>query len=116
MLGGQAFDQNFDHEGFGAHLRQALPEGQDEEIVEAHGFELAHLDAQRRQPEGRLTGLEELARMGLEGQHCRRRAELACLGLGSGDDRLMTAMDAVKIAQRHDGMARFDRDLGMMTE
>ena len=61
------------------------------------------------QPEQRLAGVEESARMRLEGQRRRRPAERRARALRRRDHGLMAAMDAIEIADGDDRAAqRFD--------
>ncbi len=53
------------------------------------------------QPERFRRGAEELLRMRLEGEDAERGAALARQMLGLRDQRLMAAMHAVEIADRH---------------
>ena len=112
----QPLAQHLDDEGFGAALRHRPVEAEQIEIVDADGVELAQLDAEGRQAEGRLVGLEIGPRMRLEGEHAAGRVELARQAQRLADHLLMAEMQPVEIAQRDDGAARFDRDLGVVPE
>ena len=76
----------------------ALIEGEDEGLIETEGLEQLELHRQRRQPEERLIGGEELARVRLEDDG----AGAAALGLRDAfclvENRLMAAVDTVEIA------------------
>ena len=54
--------------------------------------------------------------MGLEGEHAAGCVELGGQAQRLADHLLMAEMQPVEIAQRDDGAARFDRDLGVMAE
>jgi hypothetical protein len=112
----EALAQHLDDEGFGALAGQLGIEMQHEQVVDAHGLELAGLDPQRRQAERRLVRAEELARMGLEGEDRVGGAEFARLLGGRGDHRLVAAMDAVEIAERDDRAPRLDGNLRIVAK
>ena len=112
----QPLAQHLDHEGFGALAGQLGVEMQYEQVVDADRLEMADPDAERRQAEGRLARREELARMRLEGEHRQAGAELAGAARRGADHRLMAAMHAVEIAERHHRAARLDRYLGVMSK
>jgi hypothetical protein len=75
-------------------------------LLRQHGLhavllEQPQLGRRQGQPERAGVGHEEAARMRLEGQrHDRRVQHLGVLG-GAVEQRLVTAMHAVEIAQRH---------------
>jgi hypothetical protein len=69
----------------------------------AQDFELHAFGAE---PEQRLVGRKELARMRLEGQDGRRRPARPRLLLGGFDQLLVAAMHAVEIAHRDDRAAQ----------
>ena len=107
----QARDQDLLDEGFGRSAGHRLVERQHIQQVDPERFELAHLGAQRRQPERCLLGPEPGARMGLEGQHAGRRTR-APGGLDRGaDHRAVALMHPVEIADRDDRAGRLVPDV-----
>ena len=70
---------------------------------------MAGLGPKGCESEGLLGGGENLARVGLEGEHGERRAEGARNALTLLDDRAMTQVDAIEIA---DGDHRAPRVCG----
>ena len=100
---GEAAHQNLAHEGFGAELGKRLVEGEHDELFDPQRLDEAHLDAERREPEGRQLRTEEAARVRLEGKHGKGCGERARDFSGLGDDRLMAAMNAVEIADGDHG-------------
>jgi len=63
----------------------------------------ANLGSQQGEAERTGVGHEEAARMGLEGEHDQRRAERGGVFGGLPEQRLVAAMHAVEIAERHGG-------------
>ncbi len=74
--------------------------------------------AQRGQARGRRLRREELARMRLEREHAARQAALACPGAEALQHRLVSAMDAVEIAdgQRNRRQHRIGTAVGKQHE
>ncbi len=71
------------------------------EQVDAEGLERAGLLVGGHQPERRFVGLEQPARMRVEGDHRQRRADGPGRRGRAGNHLLMPQVDAVEIAQRH---------------
>ena len=77
MARAEALGHDLGGEGLGAQRSQRLVEGNDEGLVEAERLEQLELQRQRRQPEERRVGREELARMRLEHHRARTAAFLS---------------------------------------
>ena len=101
MASAQPLQQHVVDEGVGRKGRERLVE-----VLRQHGLHAVLLQQpepgrRQGQPERPGVGHEEAARMRLEGQrHDRRVQHLGVLG-GAIEQRLMAAMHAVEIAQRH---------------
>ena len=101
MARAHALQQHVVDEGVGRQGGEGLVE-----VLRQHGLHAVLLQQpepgrRQGQPERAGVGHEEAARMGLEGQrHDRRVQHLGMLG-GAVEQRLMAAMHAVEVAQRH---------------
>jgi hypothetical protein len=109
-------DQHLANEIFGAQRSEFTAEMEIIEIGDTEAAEQPGLDAEGGQAEGRGGGLEDAARMRLEGEDGGRRAGLTRQGAGPGDDELMAEMNAVEIADRNGTAARARRKPGIMAE
>ncbi len=85
-------------EGFGAQARQLGSEIDDEGLVEPEGGEKLKLHRQRRQAKEGLVRREELAGMRLEHHGARALAQFLGKVAGAAEHRLMSAMNAIEIA------------------
>jgi len=84
------------------------------EQIDAETAQKLGLNSKRRQAKGRQPGLKDTARMRLEGQDTLLRAERARELTGLADDKLVTEMDAVEIADRDRAAARASRKPAVM--
>ena len=85
--------------------RESLVEGNLEEDVDAQRGQSLGAAGGVGQAKGRRVGLEQAARMRLEGDHRNRRAGRLSDRPGALQDRAVAAMDAVEIAERADTAA-----------
>ena len=99
----QLLHQHLLDERLGGQPRQRRVEAQHDGKVEPERLQQLQLARQRRQPEVRLVGLEELARMRLEQDHAGLAAGLGRRIPGGLQQRLVPAMHAVEVA---DGQRR----------
>ena len=81
-------------------------ETRDVEDLDAERGEVAGLEAEGREPEGFARGGQDLARVRLEGEHGKRRAEGPCDARAFLDHRAVAEMDPVEIADGDDRAAR----------
>ncbi len=101
MARAHALQQHVVDEGVGREGGKGLVEVLRQHRLHAVLFQEPEPGGRQGQPERTGVGHEEAARMGLEGQgHDRRVQHLGMLG-GAVEQRLMAAMHAVEIAQRH---------------
>ena len=102
----EALDQDAADELIRGQACQRRVEGQDDRAVEPGRSEQPEFGALVGQAEQRLRGIEQGARMRLEGQRRRRLAEAFGAIQRGGDHRLVAAMDPVEIAHGDDGAAQ----------
>ena len=95
---GEPLDQDALDEILGAERRQRGVEGQHDRAVEPGRRQQPQLVALVGEPEQRLVGPEEAARMRLEGQRRRRPAQRRGALARGRDHRPVAAMHAVEIA------------------
>jgi hypothetical protein len=112
----EGVDQDFADEVLRGQSGQICIEGEHNAKVEAEACQQLQLALERREAEQRLVGLEEFARVGLEHDRARGAAELACVILRHLQQRLVTAVHTVKIADRECTAARCGRNLGYASE
>ena len=79
--------------------------------LDAEGREIAQLASEVGDPRRRVVALEELARHRLEADHGRRQPVLAGQRPQSRDQRLMAAMQAIEVADRHHAAAMSRREV-----
>ena len=95
--------QNIEHEILRASRRHLRIEFDDDQPIDAELGEQPRLHPERRQAKRLGVGLKEFARIGFEHRHGERHALVTRDAARLGDQRAMSAMNAVEIAQRNDG-------------
>src|SRR5579863_3471670 len=116
VAGAKPLDQEAADEILSTHLRERSIEMQHGQQIDAQGFDAVRLGAERRQPKRWRLGMKILNGMRLEG-HERQRCAHATRGLaGEIDDRAMTQVDAVEIADGDHGAAVGCGGLGRMAK
>ena len=101
---------------WGVWAAKSLVEAQHDHLVDAATLQFGQLVAQGGDARGRVvraagTGREEVARMGLEGQHAGRRAAMPSLVDQQRQHGLVAAVHAVEVADRQRAGRR---DAGVM--
>ena len=91
-------------------------EMEDIEVIGAERRDMAGLGAQRRQAERRVIGPEHTPRMGLEGEHAKRCAQIPGDRAGLADEGLVAEMDAVEIADGDDAAPGLRRQILIMAK
>ena len=105
VTGTQALDQHVLNEVLGRHAGQGSVEAQHDQQLDAERFDQAGLEPEGCQAKGRIVGPKEAPRVGLEGDDAERRLELARQAAGPLHDRLVTAVNAVEVADGDDRAA-----------
>jgi hypothetical protein len=96
----EAAGQHVVHELLGRLAQQVFVEGEREQVRDAELGQQARLDPKRREARRRAVGRQDLARMGLEGDHAKRRLKLLRTRTRRLDQGAMPAVHAVEIADR----------------
>ena len=97
---------NIGDEGGRLARGEGAVEARNVEDLHAERGEVAGLEAEGREPEGFVRGGQHLARMRLEGEHGKRRAEGARDARAFLDHRAVAEVDPVEIADGDDRAAR----------
>ena len=101
----QFFDKKRAHERLSRECGEPLVEASNEHGVEVLSLEKNKLDWFRREAEERLVWLEEGARVWLEGEGRSRATDAPAAIAGRRDQRLVTPVHTIEIADRYDGSA-----------
>ena len=101
-----ALQEDLFHEGFGAALGKLPVEMHGHHVVDAKRFQDPRLDAEGRKPEGGLTRLEDLTRVGLEGQNEAGRARRRRRRLRTLQQSPVAQVHAVEVADGHHAATR----------
>ena len=102
--------QDLGDEGLCVECGEAGVERLDDHAVDGtEPGEGQRLGGDRRQPKDRRGPGEVVGRMRFEGQDRAGPADFLSQGVGTGNDRLMTAMHAIEVADRHDRAFKADR-------
>ena len=93
-------DQDFNDESLRMKARQNLVEGDDDHAVDAELLQRPGLGVAWREAKDRVGTHEKIGRMRFEGKHRAGTVKLLGERRGAFDDRDVTAMNAIKIADR----------------
>jgi len=104
--------QDVGGEGARGVLGELFGEGEDEDSVEARGFEEFELAGEGRDEWQACVGAEDSCGVGIEGDGDGGLVEFPGAGDDLGDDPLVAAMNPVEVADGGDGGAEVGGEIG----